>query len=78
MGGCRLDCRLSHTIAAFFGGFLALTTGIAGQQDNTASPSLPDINQLLSECGRIRSKLRFSDYKKFRVGTVTVTLKNKK
>jgi hypothetical protein len=49
MGGRRVDCCLSHTVAAFFGRFLALTTGIAGQQDNAASRALPDIKQLLSD-----------------------------
>jgi hypothetical protein len=36
-------------IAPVLGGFLALSTGIAGQQDNAASHSLPDINRLLSD-----------------------------
>jgi hypothetical protein len=49
MGGRRVACCLSHTIPAFFGGFLALTTGIASQRDNAASRALPDIKQLLSD-----------------------------
>jgi hypothetical protein len=49
MGSCRTDCRVFHTIPVLLGAFLALGTGIAGQQDNAASQPLPDIKQLLSD-----------------------------
>ena len=36
MGDRSVDCRVFHTIPAFLGAFLALSTGIAGQQDSAA------------------------------------------
>ena len=45
----RVDCRAFHTVPAFLGAFLALTTGIAAQQNTATSRSLPDIKQLLAD-----------------------------
>ena len=49
MGGRSVDCRVFHTIPAFLGAFLTLSTGIAGQQNTAASRTLPDIKQLLTD-----------------------------
>ena len=49
MGGRRAGCRVVHTIPAFLGVFLAVTTLIAGQQDSTVRRPLPDIKQLFSD-----------------------------
>ena len=49
MGDRRVDCRAFHNVLAFLGAFLALTTGIASQQNTAASRSLPDIKQLLAD-----------------------------
>jgi hypothetical protein len=119
MGSRSVDCCVLHTIPALLGAFLALTTPIAGQQDNAASRSLPDIKQLLNDLQENQKQIdrlvdqysctetdkevwlpsyveahfsarlllfasalgdytsRFSDYKKFRVESVIVTLKKK-
>ncbi|MGB7592850.1 MAG: hypothetical protein WBO19_16560 [Terriglobia bacterium] len=45
----RVDCRAFHNVLAFLGAFLALTTGIAGQQNTAASRSSTDIKQLLTD-----------------------------
>jgi hypothetical protein len=49
MGGRSVDCHVLHAIPALLGAFLALSTGIAGQQDSAARRSLPGIKQLLSD-----------------------------
>jgi hypothetical protein len=49
MGGRHLESRAFQTIPALLGAFLALTSLIASQQGSTASRSLPDIKQLLSD-----------------------------
>jgi hypothetical protein len=49
MDDCRVFCRAFHTVPAFLGAFLALTTGFAGRQNIAASRSLPDIKQLLAD-----------------------------
>ena len=45
----KVDYRGFHRGMVFFGAFLALTTGIASQQNTAASRSLPDIKQLLAD-----------------------------
>jgi hypothetical protein len=45
----RVDYRAFHTVPAFLGAFLTLTTGIASQQNTPAPRSLPDIKQLLAD-----------------------------
>ena len=45
----KVDCRAFHTVTAFLGAFLALTTGIAARQNTSTSRSLPDIKQLLAD-----------------------------
>ena len=57
MGGRRVDCRLFHTDPGFSGAFLALTTGIASQQNTAASRSLPDTSSYSPTSGKIRSRL---------------------
>jgi hypothetical protein len=49
MGGRSVECRVFHTLPAFLGAFLALSAGIAGQQDGAVRRPLPDIKQLLSD-----------------------------
>jgi len=49
MGDRRVDCRAFHTVPAFLGALLALTTGIAGQQNTAPSRSSTDIKQLLTD-----------------------------
>ena len=57
MGSCRTDCRVFHTIPVLLGAFLAVGTGIAGQQDNAVSRPLPDIKQLLSDLQRNQKQI---------------------
>ena len=45
----RVDCGAFHTVLAFLGALLALTTCIASQQNTAASRPLPDIKQLLTD-----------------------------
>ena len=49
MGGRRVQGRVFHTIPAFLGAFVALTAGLAGQQESAVRRPLPDIKQLFSE-----------------------------
>ena len=49
MDGGRVNYRAFHTVPALLAVSLALTRGVASQQNTTASRSLPDIRQLLTD-----------------------------